>query len=584
VATTGALAPRARPFVGLARPRFGIETLILAGVAVVVGYLVLSPVALLVVTSFRRYDFTGQAIGYAFTLDNYREVFLSGELASAAWSSALYAGGGTLLAVAFGTALAWVVERTNAPFRTSFTLLAAATYFVPGVLMALGWNALANVRIGTLNRLLQSFVPVTQGPLDINTIAGMTWVFGTHLYPIVFLIMGAAFRTMDPALEEAAALSGAGVWARLRTVTLAVSRPAILSALLIVFVRGLESFDVPLILGLPGKINVLTTEVYSTATLHRPPELGISATLGLILLAVSIAGVYVYRSATARALAFATITGKGYRPQPLQLGRARHVIALVCGVFFFLTLALPLLSVFWLSLFPFVRQFSLDAIPRASFAQYAYVLSYSAMVEAFRNSIINSVLVATVVVLLTSIAAWIAVRSRVPGRAALDTLAFAPIGVPGTIMGVSVLLVYLTLPIPVYGTLFIVTIAHITLFLPYGMRLASDALLRIHPQLEEVSALSGAGWLRTYRAIVLPLILPGLLAAWVTILAASFRELSTSIFLASPQARFVSVIMYTAYTDGNTTAAAALGMVMMLVVFVLAVLARVFSRLVRVAA
>ena len=170
-------------------------------------------------------------------------------------------------------------------------------------------------------------------------------------------------------------------------------------------------------------------------------------------------------------------------------------------------------------------------------------------------------------------------RSRVPGRAALDTLAFAPIGVPGTIMGVSVLLVYLTLPIPVYGTLFIVTIAHITLFLPYGMRLASDALLRIHPQLEEVSALSGAGWLRTYRAIVLPLILPGLLAAWVTILAASFRELSAAIFLGTPGSRMVSVVMYSAWADGNATAAAALGIVILLVVVTLAVAAWVLGRL-----
>lgn len=562
--------------------RIGVDTVLLAACALIVGYLVLSPLALLILTSFRRYELLG-SIGFVFTLDNYIETYVNPEFPAAAANSLLYAGGGTVLAVVFGTALAWVVERTNTPFRGLFSLLAAATYFVPGVLMAVAWNVLAGARIGSLNRLLQIVVPVSDGPLDINSMGGMIWVFGTHLYPIVFLVMAAAFRSMDPALEEAAALSGAGVWSILRTVTLAVSRPALLSALLIIFVRGLESFDVPLILGVPAKINVLTTEIYSAASLRQPPELGISASLAALLLAVSVAGVYFYRSGTARALAFSTISGKAYRPHRIDLGRRRYALALASGLFFFVTLVLPLLAVFWVSLFPFVRQPSLEALPRASLTQYAYVASYGAIVDSFRNSILNAALVATVVVVLTSVVAWITLRSNVPARWLLDALAFAPIGVPGTIMGVSVLLVYLTLPTPLYGTIFLITIAHVTLFLPYGMRLASDALLRIHPQLEEASALSGATWLRTYREILLPLLVPGLLAAWIIVLAASFRELSAAIFLVSPQSRMVSVVMYTTWQDGNTTAAAALGIVILLVVLVLAVAARGVGRFFRIA-
>ncbi len=577
---SGALAPRARPFAAVPRVRLGVDTLLLVVCGLIVAYLVLSPLALLVISSFRRYVFDG-SIGFTFTLDNYADTYLDPEFPAAAASSVVYAAGGTAVAFAAGTALAWIVERTNTPFRGAFMILAGATYFVPGVLMALAWNTLANIRIGSLNRLLQNVVPVSEGPLDINTMGGMIWVFGTHLYPIVFLLMGAAFRSMDPALEEAASLSGAGTWSIIRTVTLAVSRPAVISTLVIMLVRGLESFDVPLILGVPAKINVLTTEIYATARLHQPPELGISSALGVLLLAVSVAGVYFYRSSTARALAFATITGKGYRPHRLDLGRWRWALAVACGAFFFITLVLPLLALFWISLFPFVRHFSLDALARASFGQYAYVLTYSAIVDAFKNSILNAAVVATSVVLLTSVVAWIAVRSGLRGRWLLDALAFAPIGVPGTIMGVSVLLVYLTLPLPLYGTLFIITVAHITLFLPYGMRLASDALLRIHPQLEEASALSGASWFRTYRSILLPLLVPGLLAAWVTILATSFRELSAAIFLASPQSRLVSVVIYTTWQDGNATAAAALGIVVLLIVLVLAVCARLAARLVR---
>ena len=545
--------------------------MVLAGLLLV--YLVGSPLVFLVISSFRRFVLEG-SIAFVFTLENYTETYLNPEFPQAVANTLVYAVGGTALAVIAGTGLAWVVERTNTPMRGVFTLMAAATYFVPGMLMGLAWNALAHVRIGFLNTFLQTFIPVTEGPLDINTMGGMIWVFGTHLYPIVFLIMTAAFASMDPALEEAAELSGAGLWAMIRTVTLAVSKPAIVSAVLIMFVRGLESFDVPLILGLPAKIETLTTQIFEAATMHQPPQLGISATLGVLLLFVSAGGVWFYRSQTARALAFSTITGKAYRPRRLQLGRLRWVLFAVCALYFFVTLILPLLALFWISLFPFVRQFSLAALQRASFNQYAYVFSYSTMLDAFKNSILNAMLAATAVVLLTSIVAWIALRSNLRGRGVLDALAFAPIGVPGTVMGVSVLLVYLTLPIPLYGTIFIVTVAHITMFLPYGMRLASDALLRIHPQLEEASALSGASWLGTFRRIVLPLIMPGLLAAWITVLAQSFRELSAAIFLASPQSRFVSVTLYSTWQDGNATAAAALGIVILVVVFVLAMIAR----------
>jgi len=562
--------------------RFGAETILLAACGLFVAYLVLSPIAILILTSFRRYKFDG-SIGFVFTLENYVETYLNPEIPAAVMNTLVYAIAGTILAVVFGTALAWVVERTNTPFRTAFSLAAAATFFVPGMLMALAWSALANPRIGTLNGVLRGFFDVVEGPLDINTMGGMIWVFGTHLYPVVFLIMGAAFRSMDPSLEEAAALSGAGMWTMLRTVTMSVSRPALVSAVLIIFVRGLESFDVPLILGLPSKVNVLTTEIFSTASLHQPPELGISASLGVILLLVSAGGVWFYRSTTARALSFSTITGKAYRPHRLDLGRRRWLVSATCLVFFFVTLLLPLLALFWISLFPFVRQFSFAALQRASLNQYAYVLGYSTIVDAFRNSIVNAVIVATAVVLLTSVIAWIVLRSRLPARGALDALAFAPIGIPGTIMGVAVLLVYLVLPLPVYGTIFIITIAHLTLYLPYGMRLASDALIRIHPQLEEQSALSGASWWSTYRRILLPLLAPGLVAAWITIVAASFRELSAAIFLTSPQARFVSVMLYSTWNDGNATASAALGVVVLIVVLLLAVVARAIGNRFRIA-
>lgn len=544
---------------------------LLGAAALLVAYLVLVPIGFLVVTSFRRYELAG-SIAFVFTLANYRSAYLSPHLLTVLGNSVLYAGGGMLLAVALGSALAWVVERTNTPLRGLVTFGAAATYLLPGVLVTLAWVSLANPRIGSLNAIVRSFIPLpgTSGPFDVNSILGMVWVFGAHMYPIAYLIMSAAFASMDPALEEASELSGASIWRTLRRVTLGVSRPALISAALIMFVRGIESLEVPLIIGGPANIPVLTSEIYSDAQLVQPPEPGISAAFGVMLLAVSILGVYFYQRATGRARAFATITGKAYRPRRLELGRWRWLACAVVLAVLVVTFVLPILSIVWVSLFRYVLQPSIGALPNVTLTNYRYVLTYPAIIGAFQNSIVNSVLVATIVAVLTALAAWIVLRTRVPGRWLLDGLAFAPIGIPATIIGISVLLTYLTLPFPLYGTLFIVTIAHVTIFLPYGMRLASDALLRVHPELEEAAAVSGASWAASYRRVLLPLLVPGFVAAWITIVGISFRELAATIFLASADTRFISVVMYSTWADGNTTAAAAIGVVILVVVLVLA--------------
>ncbi|HYU18852.1 MAG TPA: iron ABC transporter permease [Chloroflexota bacterium] len=548
--------------------------LAMAGVSLVVAYLVLGPLVVLVLSSFRRYRLVG-GIEFELTLDNYQTAYLNPAFLEILGNSLLYAAGGSLVALLFGTLVAWLVERTNVPCRGAFGFMTIATYFVPGVLSTIAWILLLSPRIGVFNNLLRLVVPVSEGPLNVNSMGGMIWVFGAHMYPLVFLVMSAAFRSMDPALEEAAALSGAGLLASLRRVTLGISRPALISAVLIMLVRALESFEVPLLLGVPGKVRVLTTEIYG-ASQRQPPELGVSAAFGMLLLALSVAGVWLYRRATARAERFATVTGKGYRPRQLDLGRWRWPIGGLACLFFLATFAAPLLALVWISLFRFVTQPSLQALGNVSLFNYQFVARYPAISQAFQNSILNAVLAASAVVVITGCLAWITLRVQLPGRWMLDGLAFLPIAIPGTIIGVSVLLVYLTLPVPLYGTLLLITIAHVTMYLPYGMRLLSDALLRVHRELEEAASLSGASWLDTARRILVPLLVPGIVAAWVYIVTVSFRELSAAIFLTSPQSRVVSVVVFSLWQDGNVTTTAALGIV---VLVVLAVLALVANRL-----
>jgi iron(III) transport system permease protein len=328
-------------------------------------------------------------------------------------------------------------------------------------------------------------------------------------------------------------------------------RPAILSTLLLLFVSGLASFEVPRLIGLPARIHVLTTDIQA-ATDAVPPQFGTASALGMVLLGLCAVSVALYRRATADANAFATIGGKGFSQARVRLGAARWPVSAGLALMFALALGAPLLTLVWQSLHDKV---SLPFLPQngvADLSNYRFVLRYPIFLEAVRTSVVVGALAASVVVALTLVLAWVSQRSRSRLRWMIDAVVFTPIAVPSVIVGASVLFAYLMLPLPVYNTIWILLIAYVALYLPYGMRFAAAGLAQVHRELEEAAEVAGAGTAQTFRRILLPLLAPALVSGWLYIFVLSVRELGASVFLVGPGTHVLSTITLTMWEEGSS--------------------------------
>jgi iron(III) transport system permease protein len=519
-------------------------------------WLVFVPIAGLLLTAFT--EDTGLGFG-AFTLDNFVEAYASARILPLIGNSLVYAAGTAAVTFVIGGFVAWVVERTDAPGGMLFHNLALTSFAIPGLLMAMAWIFVLSPNIGWVNAVLKSTFGLTSAPFSIYSMGGMIWALSSHYFPLAYLVLGPALRALDVRMEEAGLVSGARYWQVLPKITLPLLRPAILSGLLLLFIMGLSSYEVPRVIGLPARIYVFTTQIQG-ATTETPPEFGVASALSLLLLAVCLVAVYFYRRATRNAEAFATITGKGYMPTRIALGRWRWPVSVAIMIVFLIALGLPLFTLAWQSFFSNLSQPFMGSPPPATLANYRYILRYPIFLDAVRTSVVVSAMAATVVVALTLVMAWIARRSASRFAWLLDALASAPIAIPSVIVGASILFTYLVIPIGVYDTIWILLIAYVTLALPYGMRFASSGLTQIHRELEEVAEVSGARAAQVLWRVLLPLLLPFLLAAWIYVFVLSVRELGASIFLIGPGTNVLATISLTMWEEGGSYGAvAALG-------------------------
>ena len=546
--------------------RWRRPNLLLIGCVVVGAWLVLVPVAALLVTAFT--EDTGLGFG-AFTLDNFVEAYSSTRILRLFANSLIYALGTALVTFVIGTFVAWAVERTDAPGRTLFHNLALLSFAIPGLLMAMAWIFVLSPNIGWLNAVLKSAFGLSNAPINIYSMAGMIWALSSHYFPLAYLAIGPALRTLDVRMEEAGLVSGGRYWQVLPKITLPLLRPAILSGLLLLFIMGLSSYEVPRVIGRPARIDVFTTEIQG-ATTDTPPEFGVASALSLTLLVVCFVAIYFYRRATRNAEAFATITGKGYMPTRIELGRWRWPVAMAIGFIFLVALGLPLFTLVWQSFFRNLSQPFMGSAAPVTLENYRYILRYPVFLDAVRTSVVVSAMAATVVVALTLVMAWMARRSASQFAWLLDALASAPIAIPSVIVGASILFTYLVVPIPVYNTIWILLIAYVTLCLPYGMRFASSGITQIHRELEEVAEVSGARTAQVFLRVLLPLILPFLLAAWIYVFVLSVRELGASVFLVGPGTSVLGTISLTVWEEGGSYGAvAALGVLQILPLLVI---------------
>lgn len=480
-----------------------------------------------------------------------------------------------------GGALAFAAARTDSAVRRWVDLFALAPILIPSVVFVAGWILLAGPKNGMLNLMAVDYLGFERAPLDVYSFTGMVWVATLQEIPLAFLWLWPAFRAMNPDLEDAALVAGASAWTTLTRVSLPLLRPALASAWIIFFIYSLGALMVPLMIGLPAKIILFSTEIYLAAQ-RVPSDLNLASAYSLAILATTAFGVYAYRRATRDATRFATVTGKAFNPRIVRLGRWRPVVTALAILVLMLVAGLPLLVLVWNAFMPYPQAPSIASMERATLGNFRAALEYGPAVEAFLNSLWLGLVAGVLTAVLGALIAWVTLRLKRPRRtlAVLDQLATLPIAMPGMIVGVSLLGFYLAVPLPIYATPWLLLIAYVTLHLPYAVRILASGITQLHTDLEDAGRVAGADWLVVFRRIVASLIAPSLIAATVYVALRSFREYAASIFLVAPGTPVFSVLVLDMWDTGAFNRLAAyVTMVLLVLGLVLSATARLSRRI-----
>ncbi len=549
------------------------KTLVFLAFSCLLVYLVIVPLVVLVFGSFKSVaPGTPEYFSLDLTLENYRRAFGSRYLPRATVNTAIFALGSSSIAFVLGAFLAWVTERTNSPWRSLLYVMAVSRVILPGVLVTFAWIVLLSPQIGILNRLLIAGLGLSHAPFNIYSMAGLVWVEGIELTPLAFLLMASAFQSMDPSLEEAATAAGSGPLESLRRVTLPMMKPALLSAAVLLLIRGIESFETPALIGLRASIFVYTTEIWLNSA-RAPTDYGLAGAYSMVLVIISAVLITFYLRLTAHSEKYMTITGKGYRPRRMDLGKWRFLTAALSMVILFLVFILPMLTVAWMSVVPSHLASSVEGFGKLSFKAYWDAWAFPLTLQGLRNSMFLGVTCASGVTVITAVLAYIVAKTKVRGRGLLDFLAFVPYIVPGIIFGLSILWFYLNVMPALYGTLTILLLAYLGKYLPVAMRINVACMTQVHTDLEEAAATCQSSWGKSFVKITLPLIRPGLVTAWIWVFTHSFKEIPTAMILAYPGTEPVGVVMFKYWEDSTYQRLAAFGVMLFVVLLITSLIA-----------
>lgn len=542
------------------RPRRNWQAIVTVAILLVVGFLVILPMVFLIEESLNVGDpmaFPPQAYG----LKNYVAIFE--EDINVLWNTLIIAVMATVMAILIGFTLAWILTRTNVPGRAMLERLMELPYYMTPLVGALAWAIIAGPKSGFMNQLWKG-IGGSGDVADIYTHFGIAWVMALFEGTVAFVMISASMKSMDPALEESARVMGASKLRTTLTVTLPLVMPGVLGATLFVFAEMLGSFAAALVIGIPARIYVITTAIWDS-TLSYPPDYGRASAMGLALFVVMFGMLTFYRYMIVGG-SFATITGKAFRPRPMDMGKLAWVLFAVCLLYVFLAVVLPIAALLLTSL----QRFATVILSQAQFtlANYQTAFSLGPVRTAMVNSLMLGFGVATVGVVVMAILVWIIYRSQLTGRGAIEYLAMFPGAVPRLVFGLALLWAWLNIPISIYGTLWLLALAYFTVMLPLGVRTLAGVVLQIDKSLEECARVCGAGWGYQMRTVTLPLLKPGMLAAWLLIFMACVRELGVSVFLMGPNAKVIAPSIVSAFASSGTELTAAMALIQTFTVIV----------------
>jgi iron(III) transport system permease protein len=499
------------------------------------------------------------------SLRNYEAVFGRPRNYIALWNSVWVSLAATALATVLGTLTAFVVQRTDVPFKTLLRFLLILPFAIPPLFAAMGWVQLAGP-VGLLTKAWMGLTGASTAPWTIYGAGGIIFVLGITKYPFVFITVAGALQRMDASLEEAARTAGAGTGRIMRDITLPLVRPAILGGALLAFVSSIDNFGIPAVLGLRVQFQVLTTRIYEALTI---PDLPLATAMSMLLVVLAGVAVWLLGKFEGKRGEHAIIGGKSIRPHIIRLRSARPWVALALFAVVVLIVVLPLFALVVTAIQPYYgAPLNLDTITTRNFEA---VLNSSAAQRGIRNSLTLAPLAATILVIVTALLAYLNVKAKVRGAKLLDGIGMVPFALPGSVIGVGMILAWSNPPVgpTLYGTLWILLVAYLMRYMAYGLRSCRASLLQIHDSLEEAASTSGASRLRTMRDVTLPLMRPGMIAAWVLIFMSAYHELTVSALIWSARNETVGVWIFVMQDSGFPGRASALAVVILPIILIM---------------
>jgi iron(III) transport system permease protein len=534
-----------------------------SGLSVFLMIVIGVPVVMVVLMSLRT-GFPGETV--PLTLENYLEVYANPRTYQVLLNTLFFAVASVSVSLVITVPLVWILMRTDIPLKKTIYVLLTIGILIPVFLRTIAWIILLSPRIGLLNKWLQQIFDLAGPPFNLYSLTGMAFVQGVSFVPGAFFMLAAAYRSMDPSLEEAAYTSGVGKLRTFFKINIPITWPAIAAVMVYLFMTALAVFEVPAIIGLPARILVLSSLIFqSTTPTTGLPDYGMAGAYGAIMLLFGLVFAFLYVRLVKQGKKYTVITGRGYRPREIALGPWKWPALAFVFSYLSIEVFIPFLVLLWTSLLPYLQLPSADALSLLTFKHYWEIPAHVGA-KPFINTLILMFVVPTLTMFLSVLVSWVVIRTQVSFRGFLDTLAFVPHAVPGILMAVG--LAYLGLSyrdvFPLYGTIFIIIIAHTINWIAYGTRTTNSVMIQVHRELEEAGRVSGASVPRVLWKIVLPLIAAGVLNSWVWIGLLSYREVTMALTLYTRNNVVISTVVWQFWGSGWVPQVAALGVILIL--------------------
>ncbi|PLV59767.1 iron ABC transporter permease [Thermotoga sp. KOL6] len=525
---------------------------------VVMFILIAIPLILLFLDSFKGEE-------ALFTLKNYIDTFTRKSNIKSALNTLYLAISTTFFATLIGSVLAWLIARTDIPGKSILKTLLMVPYMIPPFIGAMGWMFLFG-RAGYLNKLWEKFFGHIL--FNVHSFPGLVLVMTMYMYPPVFITVHTALMSMDASLEEAGRVCGARLFRVMRTISLPLVLPSILSGAFLVFAMTSANFGIPALIGMPARIHVLTTRIMSYIASGTEKGLSRAVSLSVILVGIAITGLTLNNLFVSKSK-FTIITGKSTRPTEIRLGKFKMITSFAVWIFVIFAVFLPLFSLSLTSLWKaWGLPFKFSSFTFGNFYKVLFVDENTK--SAIRNSFVFAILSATFVTILGSVVAYLSVRVKSLVSKFMDGLSTLPQAIPGTALAVAMILMWSSkFGINLYNTMWIIIVAYTARYMFLSVRTVSGAVRQIHESLEEAGRSIGAKQLRVLKDITFPILKPALLSSWALVFMPTFRELTISILLYGPQTRTIGVTIYELQEGGEYQMASAFAVFVLVIAFIL---------------